>query len=52
MNEERCKDCAHYRWIEDTYDDGSYIPTEYCDDDCDRECSYHNPACEHFCRDA
>jgi hypothetical protein len=44
----QCKDCIHYRWMEDVYDDGSYIHIEYCNDDTDRPCYYHQPACECF----
>ena len=43
-----CGECIHYRWIEDLYDDGSYIESEYCDGDTNRDCSYHHNACEHF----
>ena len=25
-----CGDCAHYRWNEDLYDDGTYIENSYC----------------------
>ena len=48
MDNKLCKNCVYYRWIDDTYDDGSYIATEYCDDDPYRYCIYDQPACEHF----
>ena len=48
MNEKHCGNCIHYRWIEDGYDDGTYIPMTYCDDDPMRDCECDNPACEFY----
>lgn len=50
-DEKTCEKCAHFRWIEDVYDDGSYTDYEYCDlsDAYNyRKCSYGRPACECF----
>ena len=48
MDEKRCGDCAYYRWNEDTFDDGTYIETEYCDDDMGRDCDRNRLACKWF----
>lgn len=51
MDEHYCNECVHYRWIEDLYDDGTYVNYEYCDGDVYNDCSYYQPACKNFCED-
>lgn len=49
MNE-CCGNCEHWRWIEDLYDDGTYIESNYCmmDHDAYRDTEYNSPPCCDF----
>lgn len=50
-SDRQCCECVHYRFIENYYNDESYVNVEYCDGDIYRPCSAYREACEHFCLD-
>lgn len=45
-----CGNCANQRWIEDTYDDGTYIESYWCVEDHHvyREVGYNCDPCEDY----
>lgn len=45
-----CGNCKHWRWIEDTYDDGTYIESTYCMNDMEvyRDTDYNSPPCDFY----
>lgn len=45
-----CGNCANQRWIEDTYDDGTYIESYWCVEDHHvyREVGYNCSPCEDY----
>lgn len=48
MKERYCGSCEHYCWIEDYYDDGSYVNEEFCEEKLDDPCTYYQRACDKY----